>query len=77
VQNSARLNGAGSKTGPRVVLEGDYVLRTSVKAKAGCNWSMYLDGLESEPLDGFSAIAKSTAFRPLRPAWRDLFRGIA
>jgi len=33
------------------VLEGDYVLKTKVKTRRGCNWKMYLDGLDTSPLD--------------------------
>jgi hypothetical protein len=47
------LKGTGSKTGRTVVLSGDYVFRDTVKAKPGCDWVAYLDGLDPEPLDEF------------------------
>jgi hypothetical protein len=51
------LKGTGSKTGAPVVLAGDYVLKDSVEAKVGCHWAIYLDGLDSEPLDEFTTNA--------------------
>jgi hypothetical protein len=55
--NRAALEGTGSKVGPAVVLAGDYVLKDSVKAKAGCHWALYLDGLDPEPWDEFTTDA--------------------
>jgi hypothetical protein len=51
---SASLKGKGSKAGPNVVLEGDYVLKTNVALKRGCTWKMYLDGWDKDPLDSVS-----------------------
>jgi hypothetical protein len=45
------LKGTGSKTGPGILLSGDYTMRTAVQLKAGCSWRAYLDPLDSEPLD--------------------------
>lgn len=49
--DTASLKGKGNKTGKPVALEGDYVLKTSVKLKRGCIFRVYLDGWNSETLD--------------------------
>ena len=57
---SAALKGKGSKAGPNVVLEGDYVLKTKVALKRGCKWKMFLDGLDKEPIDSVSTNTAGT-----------------
>jgi hypothetical protein len=58
--SNATLTGKGSKKGGPVVLEGDYVLRTKVALRRGCDWKMYLDGLDTEPLDAVKTNAGGT-----------------
>jgi hypothetical protein len=49
--DTAVLKGTGSKVGTPVILEGDYVLKDTVRTKAACHWAVYLDGFEDVALD--------------------------
>lgn len=61
VASSTRLTGTGSKRGPAVVLQGDYVLKDSVITKPGCRFAVYLLGFAEQPLDAVDTDASGSS----------------
>ena len=60
IANRLAVHGSGSASSSRGTLKGDYVLRTSVKTKKGCRWSVRLQGPTSALLDSGSARRSAT-----------------